>query len=167
MPPRKPLRGLPFATGIKDRVNAGGGKGLLPCLPLQVFCPAIEGAAARMRLYQDLSQTPVSSGEDTFQKAHAGVMPLETQPPPPELRLEELLPFFKLRGRHLGLPLKGGVGLGNKGGNTNVHIPAPPSFSLLAHDLTREGNNTSHILLHLRREADHKVELDQVPSCIK
>ena len=74
-----------------------------------------------------------------------------------------------LLGLVLGAPLKGGVGLGDEGGHADRE-PKALAPLLLGHGVEQAGDllgqlrDAQHVLVGLRGEADHEVQLDAVPS---
>ena len=141
-------------------------KGLQPAVQREILLPRIQLGALAPRRLQHLAHPAVATGQHSLQKAGVGVVPvigdgfgldgLPQQGHPPLILL-----LGDLR-----LPLKGRMGLGNEprcgDGDADAPVFIAGTLPPCMHDTGRHIGNAQHVLVGLRGQAQHEVQLHSV-----
>ncbi len=140
-----------------------------PDLEAEVLGPAVEPLAVSISVQDRGRESPVAERQRALERTLPRVVRLEVQvleaaPQPAQLVPEQALPALRLRVGDHRVPLEGCERLRAEGGDADVDLrprilPAPA-----AQRLRRELDDGAHVLVALGGQADHEVELHQVPA---
>ncbi len=161
-----PRQDLVEVVGAQVRLlrNALGLEGLRPEVVAEVLGPAVEAHARLPRRVQDAPRAPVAAREHALDLGFARLVPLH-------LRAAHVAELF-LQVRELALedvdavegrPLEGRPGLRHEGADGDVDVLAAVLPSL-REDARDELDELVEVGGLLGRQADHRVDLDQVPT---
>jgi len=114
-----------------------------------------------VRQFDEIAQRFVPPGEEAFESAHPGVVPLDLDLAVAESGLEEFLPEGGFLGTDLPLPLKGRMGFGDEVGETDGYLSP---FLSRTEDLVGQGGDSLQIPFFFPRKADHEVEFHRPPA---
>ena len=147
-------------------IDIGGRESLLPPGEIELVAPGVKGTAQLTGLEKHRPEPAVATAEGALQKTDPGIMPLEVEPPargyPLQARPNQLLAAHGLRQPDLALPLERGMGLGHEGRDRNIETltlaPGP------LQGLSAQLNDALQVGIGLGRQADHEIELDEIPA---
>ena len=151
------------AVGVEMGVEAALVKGLQPTVQGEILLPGVKLCAFTPRCFQHLSHAAVAARQHRLQEAGVGVVPVVGD----GLRLDGLpqqrhTALVLLLG-DLGLPLEGGVGLGDEPaggyGDADAALLVLGALPPCVHDPGGHVGNAQHILVRLRRQTQHEVQL--------
>ena len=163
MPPGQRFISFPVSRSVEIRVDPGRLKSLRPDLRPEILAPAVESRAPSPRFEQCFAETPVAPGKDTFQAAGLWVMPVEADATVTQRSPQHILSSFHFGDGKLGNPLKGSVGFGYERGNTDSNL-AIATTSRQGQHLAGQVGDSQNVFIGLRRQANHKVQLDAGPT---
>ena len=131
--------------------------------------PAIKFRPVPPCLIERRCKAPVAARKDALNHGETRIVIVECDRAVRNVLFEQLLTPLKFLNRQLSEPLKGSIRFRHKTGDRNGHLAAALAANLRVeiNDLLRKLRDSDNVLIRLRRQAHHKVELDLLPSMTK
>ena len=131
--------------------------------------PAVEPLAGAVRVQHGGGEAAVAQRERAFERALPRVVRLDVEvavagPQLAQLVAEQAVLPPRLLQRDHRVPLEGREGLGAEGGDAHVDLGARVQLLPAPQRLPAQLHDGAHVLVALGGQADHEVELHQVPA---
>ena len=160
-----------LARGVKGRVEAAVLKCPHPALEAEIVAPGLHAPAGAPDGLDDVGYLPVAAREGRLDKAGVRVVPVVADVLRRDAAAEQLHAAAVFLHRHLRLPLEGAVRLGDEAGRADGYPHAalligrilPPDVQ----HLRGKVGDAAHVLIRLRGQAEHEIELDSVPAALE
>ena len=156
--------------GQSDAVlRLGARERLLPRLEVEVLGPAVEALPGAVRVQHRRRETPVAERQCSFQRSLTRIVRLDVQIPIAAAELAQLvaqqavLPI-RFGKRDHRVPLEWRERLGAEGRHAHVDLGARLELLAAPKRFRAELHDGAHVLVTLRRQPDHEVELHQLPA---
>ena len=156
---------------VERRIHAALFKGPHPAVKGEVVRPGVKPSATAPDLLDHVGHAPVPTGQSSLNKTGLRVVPVVGHVPRNQAGAEQIHPAEIFLNADLRLPLEGAVGLGDKAGSGDgdLHAPVlvlrilPPAVEHLIGHL----RDAHDVLVCLRGQAQHVIELHAVPAALK
>ena len=157
------------ALAVPADVDAAFLECSVPDIAPKKIAPTVELCAVAPRLLEHAREAAVAARECTLDDGETRVMVVERDCAVLDVLLEQLLPPLELRERHLAEPLERRIGLRHEAGDGDRDLDAALALDLRVEvdDLLREARDADDIVVRLRRQAHHEIELDLLPPLTK
>ena len=141
----------------------------MPDVAPKKIAPAVELRTVAPRLLEHAREAAVAARECALDDRETRVVIVERDCAVLDVLLEQLLPPLELRERHLAEPLERRIGLRHEAGDGDRDLDAALALDLRVEvdDLLREARDADNIVVRLRRQAHHEIELDLLPPLTK
>ena len=165
MCPRQRLANRARATAEIFPVNAALLKRSEVAAVVKEIRPTVKLCTVLPRLIECRRKAAVAARKDPLDHGETRIVVVERNRAIGDVLLEELLPPLKLLNRQLSEPLERRIGLWHKAGDGDRHLAAttPTDLRIEIDHLFRKACNADDVLICLRRQPHHEVELHLLP----
>ena len=158
--PGEDLVVVPLAVHIKGPINPRLLKCINPFLKVEVFFPCIKLTSILPGLLDDLPYPSVASCKNTFQNTALCIVKFDMNAFATDSIKQSVSDlFYSLKGNHR-MPLKGGMCLGYKRRNADIHLSKIAADALFqVRNMIGKSCNGIDVVVRLSGKSDHKIEL--------
>ena len=165
---------VPLPQGIKIHIHADIGSRLLPSGIVPGIQPAVKHCPQPVGFLNEIRCAAVTPCQNSLQEDHPGIVPAVADAPVIVSRIDCVVDRRSkpqiIPGMVHGRPLEGCEGLGNEEGSAHCDLAAavPLLFGHLfiigGRDFIGQVGDCDAVLLRLRGQPQHEIELDLVPA---
>ena len=165
MCPRQRLSDCARATTVGFPVDAALLKRGKVAAVVKEIRPTVKLRTILPRFIERRRKAAVTACKDTLDHGETCIVVVERNRTIGDVLLEELLPPLKLLNRQLSEPLERRIWLWHEAGDGDRHLAAAPPADLRIEidHLFRKACNADDVLIRLRRQPHHEVELHLLP----